>query len=115
MTELNIEITTDGFVHDAKYRYPIWELCNEYRDSFPGAEKLIINVHERHLGELINSIKNTSIPIVIASDKTIITITDNVQKYYDTKGKVTSIPDPVDIIRGLRFLLNKAVEEFNKK
>jgi len=115
MKELEIDITTDGFVHDARYRHPIWEVCNTYRESFPDAEKLIVKVHERHLGELSSGLANTSKPIVISSDKKTITITENVQKYYTTKGKVSSIPEPIDITRDLRILLNKAVEEFDQQ
>lgn len=115
MSEFKIDIDTTGFVRDAKYRQPIWELCNKYKNSFPSAENLLVTVREMSYVELGNNFQGKEKSVLISPDKKSITVSVKVHKYYDTKGKVTSIPDPVDIIRDIRFLLKKAVEEFNQQ
>ncbi len=113
MEELKTEWHTEGFVKDAKYSFHIVDVIKPYKDKFPGAQKLIVNIRELTLFELQYPSKTPGVNI--SSDRTVITINQTVHKYYDPKGKVTGVPDPFSVFTSLRFLLDKAVEEYAKK
>jgi hypothetical protein len=112
MEEMKIEWHTEGFVKDAGYSFYVHEVIEPFKDEFPGAEKLIINIREVHYFELALPRKQ---PLVISADKKSITINDSVSRFYDNKGRETSKPDPQSVLAGLRHLMEHAAKEYNKK
>jgi hypothetical protein len=109
--ELEIDYKIDGFLKDAKYSAHILDVIRQYKEKFIGAEKLTVTIHESSLYELNNPVSKKQIDIY--EDRKSISISFDVNKYYDTKNKVTGIPEPFDVFTTLRFILDKAVKEYN--
>lgn len=109
--ELIIEWHADGFMDDDTFSFNIRGILKEYKDKFPGAEKLYVTFHERHYLEL--SRPSTKKTIEISSDKYSIIINLEKSKYYDIKGNVTGQPTYQSVFDSLKFVLDKAVEEYN--
>jgi len=109
--ELEIDYKFDGFLEDASYSFHIHGLLEEYKDKFPGAEKLIVSLYEIHYFQLgrPSAIKT----IDISEDRKEIKINYSDHKSYDKKGKETGQPTSQSVFASLRFILNKAVKEYN--
>ncbi len=111
MEELKIEWKTEGFVNDAAYSFYIHEVIEPFKDKFPGAASLTINIREEMPNEAVLNLDRN--PITISSDRKTITIRQGVHKSYKN-GKVTSIPEPHTVLSVLRALLERAVSDFNR-
>jgi len=94
--ELEIDYKFDGFLEDASYSFHIHGLLEEYKDKFPGAEKLIVSLYEIHYFQLG---RPSAIKTIDISE--------------DRKEKETGQPTSQSVFASLRFILNKAVKEYN--
>ncbi len=109
--ELIIKWHADGFMDDDTFSFYIRGILKEYKDKFSGAEKLYVTLHERHYYEL--SRPSTKKTIEISQDKKSVKINLESSKYYDKSGKVTGQPTYQSVFDSLKFVLDKAVEEYN--
>lgn len=108
---LNIDFEVDGFLEDASYSFYFYGFLQEYKDKFPGAEKLYVSLYEVHYFQIGRP--STKKTIEISDDKKEIKINYSSNKYYDNKGKENGMPSPQSVFTSLRFILDKAVDEYN--
>lgn len=109
--ELIIEWHVDGFMEKAEYCFGLPGFLDLYKSKFPGAEKLIVTIHECSLSEL-NNPKYTA-PFNFTEDWKTITIYNEVNKAYDINGNEKGTPTPQSIYKTLSYILDKAVREYN--
>ncbi len=109
--ELIIESKVDGFMKKAEYCSGLPGFLDLYKSKFPGAEKLIVTIHECLLYEL-NNPKYTA-PFNFTEDWKTITIYNEVYKAYDTNGKEKGTPTPQSIYKTLSYRMDQAVREYN--
>jgi hypothetical protein len=109
--ELIIEWHVDGFMQKAEYCYGLTGFLDLYKSKFPGAEKLIVTIHECSLFELNNP--KYSATTTFSEDRKTITIYNEVNKAYDINGKEKGTPTPQSIYQTLSYIMDKAVREYN--
>lgn len=103
---------TTGFLKDASYTSDLHGLLLEYDNSFGDAEKITLNLTEilaDHAGKFGTK------TIDISEDGRSITINNEVFQYKDPKGNFNGKPNPTEVYRTLRFILNRAVLEYAEK
>lgn len=107
---IEIEFETNGFLNDATYSFYVHNILQEYKDKFPGAEKLLVSLFEIPYYQLgrPSSVKT----IDISEDRKVVKINHGNNKYYNNKGKETGLPTPKDVFASLQYILNKAVNEY---
>jgi hypothetical protein len=103
--------TSDGFLKDPKYTADLLQFLSEYKDKFGQAETLEVSLEEIPYSMLDYKRKA---PIHFSDDGKKVTITFTTHRYYDTSGKATGKPDPIDVYRDLRFIMDKAVKEYSE-
>jgi hypothetical protein len=106
-----IEWHVDGFMERAEYCFGLTGFLDLYKSKFPGATKLIVTIQECSIYEL----KNPKYPAhtTFSEDRKTITIYNEVNKSYDTKGKAKGTPTPQSINQTLTYIMYKAVKEYN--
>lgn len=105
----NIQWRTSGFLKDASYTFELKSLLEGYKDSFPGAESLMLNLDEILVG---TSSKKSR---VFSEDGKHIEINITEWRERDKRGKFKDAPDANSVYNGIKFVLNKAVEEYAEK
>lgn len=109
---IDIKYNHLGFMNDASYRYEFSPIVKKYEDQFIGAESIKVEIGEISLPELQF---NREEWLKISDDGSEVTIKFTAQKYYDTKGKVTSTPSANDVHRDLHNLMKRAVELYTEQ
>lgn len=113
MEELKIDWSTEGFLKDASYSFHIHSVLEPYKDKFKGLENLKVELKERlHLN--VDPYKDDK-SIIFSNDNKSLTIRVYCSRYYNPKGKETGKEDPYSVFTSLRFILDKAVNDFNSK
>ena len=101
-----------GFMQDAAYSAHFYLIVKEYEGMFNGAEKVTVEIEEI----LLTMLQFKRDPwLMISDDRKNVTIKFTAQKYYDNKGKVTSIPSANSVLMDLHNLIKRAIELYNKK
>jgi hypothetical protein len=103
-------IQSFGFLHDMAYLADLPNLLNDYDNQFGEAEELDFSLEEE-----IGSTSLRKEPILFSEDGKKVTINILERKYYNAKGKVTSIPEPEEVFRHINFVMKRAVKEYAKK
>ena len=96
-----------GFMNDAAYTFHFYSIVQKYEGQFGRAESIKVEIGEISLPELQFKREEW---LKISDNGTEVTIKFTAQKYYDNKGKVTSIPSANDVHRDLDNLMQRAVE-----
>lgn len=109
---IEIKLNHLGFMDNASYRYEFLPIVKKYEEQFIGAENIKVEIGEISLAELKFKREKW---LIISDDGTEVTVKFTVQKYYDTKGKVTSTPSPNDVHTDLHQLMKRAVELYTKQ
>ena len=109
---MNIEISKQGFISDAAYSFYLSSLVQEYEDKFPLLEVLKVIIKELPYQSLSLPRKKG---VEITEDKKTCTINFYTSKYYNEKGVITNTPAPHEVVASLRYLIEKAVLEFDSK
>ncbi len=105
MEKENLHYSATGFLKDAAYTSYLYNLLYTYKDSFGDAESLTFNLEEIPPGVTSWDKKKA---INFSDDGKAIVINPTHQKYTDTKGKITGMPDAIDVYQGINFILKKA-------
>lgn len=96
-----------GFMSDAAYTFHFHLIVQKYDGQFSRAEKVTVEIGEISLSEL--QFKRDKW-LNISDDGKEVTIKFTAQKYYDNKGKVTSIPSTHTVHTDLHNLMKRAVK-----
>lgn len=96
-----------GFMNDAAYTFHFYSIVQKYEGQFGRAENVTVEIGEISLPELQFKREEW---LKISDDGSEVTIKFTAQKYYNTKGKVTSTPSANDVHRDLHNLMKRAVE-----
>ena len=99
-----------GFLKDASYAFYFHELFLEYENKFGDAESIIVSINEDFY-----PFSNSNRDIIFSDDGKQGNITFKANRYQDKKGNYTVKPLPAEVFNSLRFLLDKAVNEYSKK
>lgn len=103
---------SEGFMKAAEYRMELYNYFGKYMESFGEAESLEIYIDELPYSAL--SLKRKE-PFIFSEDGKMIKLYFTTQKYYDTNGRVTSLPTPNDFYQSLESFMKRAIEEYKKK
>lgn len=109
---IEIKFNHLGFMDNASYRYEFNPIVQKYDGKFIGAENIKVEIGEISLAELQFKREKW---LIISDDGTEVTIKFTAQKYYDTKGKVTSTPTPNDVHTDLHNLMRRALELYTEQ
>ena len=101
---------TTGFLKDSSYSSDLTKLLGDYKDKFPGAESLVLN-----LNEVLTGTKPSKESRVFSEDGKKIEINIDEWKGRDKKGQFTVLPSERSVYKTIIFVLNKAVEEYAEK
>lgn len=104
---IEIKFNHLGFMDNASYRYEFNPIVQKYDGKFIGAENIKVEIGEISLAELQFKREKW---LIISDDGTEVTIKFTAQKYYDNKGKVTSIPSTHTVHTDLHNLMKRAVK-----
>lgn len=105
---MEVNYSTSGFLKDAAYTAHLYGICTPYGDKFESLQKLNVELREVFPQFGIANPK----PISFSTDKSTCDIILTFFKYLNSKGKVTGKPEPIDVFTQLRFVLDKAVQEY---
>lgn len=110
MDTKNIEWHASGFLNDASYTSDLSNLLKDFKDRFPGAESLVLNLEEILVGT-----KNRKESRVFSEDGKQIEINIYEWRERDKKRKFKEAPDANSVYHTIINVLNKAVDEYAKK
>ena len=103
---------TSGFLKDASYSAYFHGILKEFENSFPNLEGLHLEVTEV-VAEAYDFVSKD--PIKFSTDNKNCTIRLYFYRYKDAKGRYQGKPTPADVFRTVKFVLNRASEEYKSK
>lgn len=108
----NITYKTSGFLNDVSYTANLLQLLTEYKEKFGLAVSLEVYLDEIHYS-MLQFDREAPIKFLDAGNKVIIKYSDS--KRYDNNGNVIGVKTPFEVFNGLRFILDKAIDEYAEK
>ena len=105
---MEIHYSTSGFLEDASYTADLLAFLKKYEAKFIGLEELKVELREIHPSLAGRNKNHTQFSI----DKKKLTISLEYFQYRNEKGKITGKPNPYDVYQTLKFVLDKAVDEY---
>ena len=102
----------EGFLNGAKYRMHYHLIFRDFEHLFEGADQIKVLIKEKPYSML--SLPG-DLPIKFSDDGKMVSINFTDSRYYDRSGRPTSLPEPIEVFRDLRFLMEKAAEEYKIK
>jgi hypothetical protein len=103
------EWSLDGFLERAPYSFHLHLVFKDFEGAFPGLERINVHLHERSFTELSHNAPRS--PFFSFKDR-VGQMRFDTQRYYDPQGSPLSTPEPADVLRELRELLNMAKEQY---
>lgn len=112
MEEGNIHFNVTGFLKNAEYSFHVLPFLLEYKNSFGNAELLTLNLEEIHSG--FENLKRTE-QFIFSEDGKKVEINITFQKFSDTKGQITGVPEASQVFETLGFVFDKVIYEYYSK
>lgn len=109
MEKENIHFNATGFLKNAEYSFHVLPFLFEYKNSFGNAELLTLNLEEIHSG--FENLRRKE-QFIFSEDGKTVEVNITFQKFSDTKGRITGVPEARHVFETLGFVFDKVVYEY---
>jgi len=103
-----ITFSTSGFFRDPSYSFYVGDVIKDYKDKFGEAEEIKVNLEEVHL-------ERDREPFKFSDDGKKVEINFYQQIYLNKKGRPNPLPAPHSVFEMLRYVMDRAIDEYNDK